>query len=44
MAKIVVRVGDFYRNSYIEYESNGYKRNPYQSNNTLMKLNHTRKI
>ena len=38
-----VRVGNFYRNSNIEDESNDdiNKIKPYQSKNTPMKLNHT---
>ena len=35
------RVGNFWNNDYIKYESNGNKNKPCQSKSTLIRLNHT---
>ena len=36
-----VRVGNFWTNNYIEYESNGDRKKHYQLKNILIKLDHT---
>ena len=33
-----VRVDNFYSNNYVEYESSGDSKKPYQSNNPLINL------